>query len=209
MSVAKKFKLSNDCAPITDFECISCYSIVRDPIELPCGVKICRHHAKLSNKQVYFNCKLCLKVHILSLKISNKDKDKEEAQRVISQEELQVTLKDLEKNCQLFKHSNRDYFEELENKVLFHKEELKTKIDHLSNEIIGKIREKKNYFDCKNKLIRNSLVTGLSLDEAELKLDELEHMKNDIDKYEFVSNVSPIDSKLLGDFSVTLDYLIR
>lgn len=129
MSSLKKIKLSD---VKEKFKCFLCNKILKDPVQLPCETFICLEHTKCLKSNM-FECKSCLKEHIVHRKGFYQDIDLQKQIDLdicltTNEKEHKLSVNSLfEEICELFtdfdikfnefEYFNHEYFAELEARV--------------------------------------------------------------------------------------------
>jgi WD40 repeat protein len=158
MTLPKKIKLSNIK---TNFSCSLCNTILKDPVQLPCGISVCLEHIR-NLRENFLKCHSCNQDHVVPQKgfDTNVDlKKKIESDAHLSEaekhcknsiQEMFQKLFDLLEDTVLkfneFECFNHDHFTELETQIELQRENLKIKIDELSQEVINSVKEKRKHF---------------------------------------------------------------
>jgi WD40 repeat protein len=158
MSSSKRIKLSKLKSVYT---CCHCNKILKNPIRLPCNISICFEHTKSQTNNV-FNCKSCLKEHIIPQigfvqDVDLKRQIDSDQHLTDSEKEHKHSLNALfDETCELFaefdlkfnefEYFNHEHFAELERQIEIRRENLKIQIDEISEEMIKLVKEKKQKF---------------------------------------------------------------
>ena len=148
-----------------DYACKFCNQILKDPILLPCGLSICNEHTKnLENNSLV--CKTCnvphtrfsqnheLKTQIETLNshlTENEFKWKKEFRLIY--EQIEEMLDDFNLKANEFEYFTHEHFANIECQIELRRENLKMRIDDLSQELLEIVREKKQLFVNKSKQI--------------------------------------------------------
>ena len=158
--------------------------ILSDPVDLPCGSTICNEHVKsLRPKSNIFECTTCLIGHVVpdkgfaknsSLRVDLENENfltqiqKLKKDSIMEMIKIQESLIDnLILKCNEFEYFNHEYFTDLECQIELRRENLKLKIDSLSEELIKIVKEKKRFFAEKGKSFQ--VVSQVQRDRLDLK----------------------------------------
>lgn len=168
------------------FKCEYCEEILASPIILPCGNKICQKDvSELTIDICTIRCVFCSEDHIVPKLGFPIDQHLQELLDLnISQFEFGPVYnhckKNLKKLIEKIKEADtlradpeyfiHQYFSDLRNQVDLRREDLKTKIDHCSDEILKNLQEYEN--ECKLAYQKINEITG-ELDESKLLLNGL------------------------------------
>ena len=175
----------------SNFICKYCSMVLNDPIYLPCGIVICNEHTKNLENSNYFNCESCLKVHYVPQKGFDKNailakqiesnvhltNEEKEHKRQIHDliEKFSHLLDDFKLQFNEFEYFNHEHFADLERKIEIHRENLKIKIDDISQEMIEIVQWKKKFFIESAKIINiDQLKEFIHKGNSEM----LEHFRN-------------------------------
>jgi hypothetical protein len=144
-----------------DYECKYCNKILKDPILLPCGLFICNEHTQNITKLTC--CKSCSSEHIvprqgfnlnteLKTQIETLNAHLSEAElsykHLFSQLQSQLAemCDDFNVKCNEFEYFTHEHFAVLECQIELRRENLKSRVDDLSQELLDVVRERKKSF---------------------------------------------------------------
>jgi len=153
-----------------DYACKFCNKILKDPVVLPCGISICSEHTKnLDNDCI--ECKFCSstkhnvphkgfsknidlknQIEILNAHLSEDELKRKNAFRLIY-EQLDEMFDDFNVKVNEFEYFTHEHFAELECQIELRRENLKIRVDDLSQELLEMVREKRKLFVAKSKRI--------------------------------------------------------
>ena len=188
----------NSKALICEFS--GCKLILENPVTMPCGNTICKHHLKPFEKEQNYNCFFCQDQHdvpkngfsinkAFDLMIQTYFDSNPIRKRIIE------TLERLSKSKKNYEPLDPDvyvydYFAEIRNKVDLHREELIKEIHERSEAIIKQLKEKEE--KCKlnaAKIGKNKfeIIKSWKLEarKAEKNQDELSQLLNKIKRTDF------------------------
>ncbi len=143
-----------------DYGCKYCNKILKDPILLPCGLCICNEHTKTITNLA---CKSCSSEHIVprqGFNVNTELKSQIETHNVhLSESELSykhlfsLLQSQLAEMCDDFKVKRNEFeyfahehFAELECQIELRRENLKARVDDLSQVLLDVVRERKKEF---------------------------------------------------------------
>jgi WD40 repeat protein len=197
-----------------------CKLILENPVTLPCGNSICKHHLEQFEDQCQkYNCVFCQDEHeipkngfginkIIALMIQNYFESDPLRKKIIeSFDNLIESVKDYQNiepdNCIY------DYFANIINQVDLHREELIKEINDRSEEIIKQLKEKEKFYKLNapklSKIDLNKIETWKKeMRRAEKNQNELNKLFNDIDNEnnEIKKQTKQTKNNLLFDESI-------
>jgi hypothetical protein len=169
---------------MTNLVCNHCKKILSDPVVLPCGSTICNQHVKsLPSKSNIFECTTCSIGHFVPdkgfaknnrLRVDLENENfltqiqKLKKDSIMEMIKIQESLvDDLILKCNEFEYLNHEYFADIECQIELRRENLKLKIDSLSEELIQIVKEKRCFFAEKAKSIQ--VESQVQRDKLDLK----------------------------------------
>ena len=192
------------------FDCKICSGLLKDPVVIPCGNTVCIAHTRdvLNNS---FACKCCKQEHSVSkdgfviskfiqkqLEIQlNLIPNNQICAEYMKQEEVKEDLDELKKFEQDSETFIYNYFEELKRQVDLRREDLKSKIENYSNDLIESINELRNKH-CQLTKQENILKTKIDNSKKELnesinKFDVFNF--NESDLFDIKENITEMGHK--------------
>ena len=157
-----------------------CGLILEDPVSLSCGMNLCKKHLDKFKKK--FKCNFCHKMHTIPEEGYQVNQAfNQTIQNFIQSDTIKNEIKEsfltLSKSIDDYENLNQDqdeyisdYFDNLYQKVNFHKEELIKNINESANELINVLKDKE--IKCKTNQIKLE-----NLDLFEIKYDFIPSLK--------------------------------
>ncbi len=196
------------------FDCELCLKTLVDPVTIPCGSNVCKRHIddvleKItkddnSKNDNFLQCVLCYKDHPITkegFEINKRLRDGLEIEfntlkltpifdecKVEIQKAKQkvVEIEKLEKNSE---NNIYEYFEDIKRQVDIRREDMKTKIDAYSNEIIHSIEDtQSNYIKLSKEV--DTITTSIETSKRELDdyIKRFDTLEIDEKKFEGIKN---------------------
>jgi hypothetical protein len=148
-----------------DYACKFCNQILKDPILLPCGLSICNEHTKnlennsllcikcnVNHKSFSQNHELKTQIETLNFHLNESEFKWKKAFHLIY-EQIEEMLDDFNLKANEFEYFTHEHFADIECQIELRRENLKIRIDDLSQELLEIAREKKQLFVNKSKQI--------------------------------------------------------